>query len=221
MTDEVEKIEPGMLIDWSVTGRRPQNMEVLKDSLQAPKVVTVNKFTELSARKFRREFYEAVNTGQEFVPIVVDSFGGYVYSLLSMVDVIKSSPVPVATISTGKSMSCGAVLSACGTKGWRWMSPMSTFMIHEISDEIYGKMVEIKASAKESKRINTIIFGLLDSAAGKTPGFFWDLLHEKDHADLYLSALQTKKFGLVDHVGTPHIKVAVKVASSLVGLKKR
>jgi ATP-dependent Clp protease protease subunit len=46
-----------------------------------PAIVKVNKFTEESAKKFHQEMAMAHNSGQKVIPIVIDSYGGQVYSL--------------------------------------------------------------------------------------------------------------------------------------------
>ena len=73
---------------------------------RSPITILVNKFTEDSAKDFKKDMFRAQNSGQKIIPIEIDSYGGEVYSLLKMIDVIKSSTVPVATICMGKAMSC-------------------------------------------------------------------------------------------------------------------
>ena len=53
-----------------------------------PIIVKVNKFTEDSAKKFHQEMAAAHNSGQPVIPIVIDSYGGQVYSLMSMISAI-------------------------------------------------------------------------------------------------------------------------------------
>ena len=76
-----------------------------------PIIVKVNKFTEDSSKKFHQEMAAAHNSGQKVIPIVIDSYGGQVYSLMSMISAIQAAELPVATIVEGKAMSCGAVLN--------------------------------------------------------------------------------------------------------------
>ena len=64
---------------------------------QNPVIVVVNKFDEQSADDFRNKFSMAQSTGQKVVPVVIDSYGGQVYSLMSMISTIRSSPLPIVT----------------------------------------------------------------------------------------------------------------------------
>ena len=58
-----------------------------------PIVVRVNKFNEDGAKKFTADMAQAHNSGQNIIPIVIDSYGGQVYSLMSMIaDISPSVP---------------------------------------------------------------------------------------------------------------------------------
>ena len=120
------------------------------DLRKSPVIITVNKFNEESTKKFRTDINMAANSGQKVIPIVIDSYGGEVYSLMSMVSMIKSCPLPVATIIQGKAMSCGIALASFGTEGMRYMDPDATEMIHEVSSSSWGKNEELKESADET-----------------------------------------------------------------------
>ena len=183
-----------------------------KDLLSEPPIIiTVNKFTEESALKFSLDFELAHKTGQRVIPIVIDSFGGGVYSLLSMVDTIMSSKLNVATIVMGKAMSCGSILLSCGKDGMRFASPNSTVMIHEASMMTGGKVEEIKVDTAEVERLNKLIFSLMSRNCGKEETYFSKIVHDKSHADWYLTAEEAKVHNLVNHIRLPEFKVKVNV----------
>ena len=105
-----------------------------------PIIIRVNKFDEKSATDFATKMALAHNSGQQVIPIVIDSYGGQVYSLMSMVAAIEASDLPVATIVEGKAMSCGAVLLTFGEQGMRFAAPNATVMIHDVSSGGHGKI---------------------------------------------------------------------------------
>ena len=70
-----------------------------------PQIIRVNKFDEKSAKEFQDQISLAHNTGQKIIPVVIDSYGGQVYSLMSMIAAIRASELPVATNVEGKAMS--------------------------------------------------------------------------------------------------------------------
>ena len=111
-----------------------------------PIVIRVRKFDESAAKEFSEKMAKAHNTGQPVVPVVIDSYGGQVYSLLAMVSEIQHSKLPVATIVQGKAMSCGAILFSFGQKGMRYMDPHATVMIHDVSGAGWGKVEEVNVA---------------------------------------------------------------------------
>jgi ATP-dependent Clp protease, protease subunit len=181
----------------------------LEDLIDLPFVVLVNKFDEASAKEFRDSFSKAINTGQKIIPIVIDSYGGQAYSLLSMVAAIKASPVPVATIVSGKAMSCGSILFTCGTEGYRFMDPFATVLIHDVGGHSVGKVEEIKADAKESERINQLVYRMMAKNCGKDEEYFLKLVHDHAHADWFLNAEECKSHNITNHIRIPSFKVKI------------
>ncbi len=182
-----------------------------EELIEPPVVIRLSKFNEEGVKEFSESFSKAHETGQPVIPIVVDSYGGQVYSLLSIISEIQSSKLPVATICESKAMSAGAILFSFGTEGHRYMAPNATLMIHEVSSFSFGKVEEIKADSHETDRLNTLIFRLMAKAVGKEENYFLDIVHHKGHADWYLTAKEAKKHNLANHIRVPEFKVDVKV----------
>jgi len=176
-----------------------------------PIIIRVNKFDEEAAKKFSQEVAQAHNTGQKVIPVVIDSYGGQVYSLMSMISAIKNSELPVATIVEGKAMSCGAILFSFGTAGYRFMDADATVMIHDVSSMDMGKVEELKAGAMEADRLNQIVYKMMAQNCGKKDDYFMKLVDKKKHADWFLDANEAKKHGLANHVRVPVLHVKVNV----------
>ena len=138
----------------------------------SPIIIRVNKFNEDSAKDFANQMALAHNTGQKVIPVVIDSYGGQVYSLMSMISSIKASELPVATIVEGKAMSCGVILFSCGEKGMRYITEDATLMIHDVSSGAWGKDSEIQASAAETKRLNNKVYEILSNNCDKSFSWF-------------------------------------------------
>ena len=155
---------------------------------------------------------KAQNTGQPVVPIIIDSYGGQVYSLMSMISDIQHSRIPVATIVQGKAMSCGAILFSFGAEGKRYMDPNSTIMIHDVSSMSRGKVEEVKADAGETERLNQIVYRMMAQNCGHHDEYFLDIVHEKGHADWYLDANECKKHKIANHLRVPELKIETKVS---------
>jgi len=176
-----------------------------------PVIIRVNKFDEDSAKDFAAKIALAHNTGQKVIPVVIDSYGGQVYSLMSMIASIKSSTIPIATIIEGKAMSCGAVLFTFGEEGLRYMDKDATLMIHDVSSWTAGKVEEIKASAQETERLNKKVYKMMARNCGHDDEFFIKEVHERGRADWYLTATDAKKYKIANHLRLPTLNVNVNV----------
>lgn len=173
----------------------------------APVIIRVNEFDKDAAKEFASQMSLAQSTGQPVIPVIIDSYGGQVYSLMSMIGNIKSSKVPVATIVEGKAMSCGAILFSFGAQGYRFMDPDATIMIHDVSSGAIGKIEDIKADSNEAERLNQKVYKMMASNCGKNPSYFLDIIHEKSHADWYLDADEAIFHGLANHIRVPEMKI--------------
>jgi len=176
-----------------------------------PVIIRVNKFDEKSAQEFTGKMAAAQSTGQKVVPVVIDSYGGQVYSLMSMISAIKSSEIPVATIVEGKAMSCGAVLLSYGEQGMRFADEDATIMIHDVSSGGRGKIEELKADVAEADRLDEKIFTMMARNCGKKDDYFKKKVFNKKHADWFMDAQEAKRHGLVNHIRVPKMTVKVDV----------
>jgi len=181
----------------------------------SPVIIRVNKFDEKSAKEFADKMASAHNTGQSVIPVIIDSYGGQVYSLMSMIATIKNSELPVATIVEGKAMSCGVILFSCGTEGYRYITEDATLMIHDVSSASWGKNSEIQASAEEVKRLNEKIYKILSANSNKSEKWFNKQLNEKGRADWFIESKEAIDLGLADKVGMPKLEINIKLDINL------
>jgi ATP-dependent Clp protease protease subunit len=180
-----------------------------------PVIIRVNKFDEESAKDFCSAMSLAQNTGQTVIPVIIDSYGGQVYSLMSMIAAIKASKIPVATVVEGKAMSCGALLFSFGAEGMRYMDADATLMIHDVSSGAWGKVEELKADVREAERLNKKVYEMMAKNCGKEPGYFLDIVHSKGHADWYLDADEARRHNLANHARLPTLTATVDVKYGL------
>jgi len=174
-------------------------------------IVTVNEFTEEAVQKFQESMNAAQNSGQKVIPIEIDSYGGDVYALLSMISIIKNSKTPVATVIQGKAMSCGAILASFGAKGKRYMDEDATIMIHDISGGSFGKIEDLKSATREAERLQYNVYKMMAKNCGKPEDYFIKIIHDKGRADWYLDADEAIMHNIVDHVGIPTLGIKIDV----------
>ena len=180
-----------------------------------PVIIRVNDFNEDAAKKFQAEIAAAHNTGQDVIPVVIDSYGGEVYSLMAMISAIKNSELKVATIVEGKAMSCGAILFSFGEEGLRFCDPDATIMIHDVSSMSWGKIEELKASTKEAERLNERVYTMMARNCGKKDDYFKKIVDKKKHADWFLDAEEAKEHGLANQLRVPKITIDISVEIEL------
>ena len=166
--------------------------------------IVINQFNEHSLRRFRQEINNLEQSSQPFIPIIIDSFGGDVYSLLGMVDLIENSTKQIATICDSKAMSAGATLLSCGSPGLRFASKRSTIMVHEVlSHGPSTKVSDVTIDTNHANHLNRQLFSILDKNSKKKSGYFYKLLGKNKNSNLYFSAEEAKKHGIIDHISVP------------------
>lgn len=176
--------------------------------------IIVNKFTEESAKDFQKKVYSRTMKDSEMpIVIYIDSYGGYLDSLNSMLETIEHVPNPIVTVCKGKAMSCGAALLAAGDH--RFCGRNSRVMIHPGSSGAQGFIESLQNDVDESKRLNKQIMTLIAKRCGFSLKRFKEemkerLINDDDEArDLYLPAEAAKVLGIVDFVGMPLIRPVV------------
>jgi ATP-dependent Clp protease protease subunit len=179
----------------------------LMDSLdEGSNYIWVNEFDDQSLQLFYASFTRLEgDPSVQIIPIFIASYGGDTTVLAAMRDLIKSCPKPVATIAMGKAMSCGTGLLAAGTKGYRFSSPGSSVMIHQVSSGTGGKASDIVSDAASVQLTNNIMFKNLASDIGCTATELHSEIQKRNNADWYLTPAECIKWGIIDHIGTPRV----------------
>ncbi len=140
----------------------------------------------------------------KIIPIIINSYGGQVYSLLAMLDILSNVSKPVCTVALGKAMSCGSLLLAAGTHGYRYVGENADIMIHEVSSAAWGKTTEVKEDIKNTARLNDMILTKLSKLCHKKDKkFFHREIKKRTNLDWYLTGKDCTKLGIADKVGVP------------------
>ena len=172
--------------------------------------ILVNKFTEESAKEFRETFLtESRKDKNKPMAVWIDTLGGSIDALATMVETIESVPNEVITICVGKAASAGAILLSFGKK--RYCGKHSRVMIHECLTGQSEKMNvhEVSVGAKEALRMNEYWLGRLAEnckVVGGYAGLKNILKEQEDDRTIYLDAAGALKFGIVDFIGVPKIE---------------
>ena len=190
------------------------NIPKLEGVYSEPITIRVNKFDEENLTNFTNDFEDAVNTGQPVIPIVIDSYGGSCYGVIGMINLIETSPVPIATILMSKAMSAGAILFCFGTDGYRYMHPEATLMIHDAGSGSHGKVEEMKVDVNQLDDLNQRIYKRASKHLGHDPSYLGKLIKEHHHVDWFLNSQEAKKHKIANHLKLPNFNIEIELKVS-------
>lgn len=179
---------------------------------QPLRTLWVHDFNDEAVARFASDLSLVRHAQQPVCPIVITSWGGHVYSLYAMVDLLANYDGIVATIALGQAMSCGAALMTCGTDGYRFAAPKATFLLHDISNEPgESKVEDLKTNAREVERLSKDLWTMMETNIKKPKGFLSKQNQSRHHADWYLTAQEALKIGLVNRIGIPLFEVVSRL----------
>lgn len=171
---------------------------------ELPGHIFVKDFEDIDLMLFTESMLQASNDPKvKNIHVWISSYGGSVDNVFAMIDLISYVKKPIYTIGYGKAMSAGCLLLASGNKGMRYATQKTNIMFHTVSAGTTGRTADVVKAADDIKRTNDQVLKELARATGKTLKDIKDLLKEELNTDIFLSAKQAKKFGIVDHIGLP------------------
>lgn len=130
------------------------------------------------------------------INIYVNTPGGSVTAGLAIYDTIQFVKCDVATYCVGQAASMGALLLAAGTKGKRYSLPHSRVMIHQPWGGAQGSASDINIHAKEILKLKDHLNQIFVKHTGQS----LDRIEKDTDRDYFMSALEAKEYGIVDHV---------------------
>jgi ATP-dependent Clp protease, protease subunit len=140
-------------------------------------------------------FLESENPSQD-ISFYINSPGGVVSAGLAIYDTMQYVRSPVSTVCIGMAASMGSLLLTAGAKGKRFALPNARIMVHQPSGGAQGQATDIEIQAREiltlRKRLNEIYV--------RHTGQPIEAIERKLERDSYMSAEESRDFGLVDVV---------------------
>jgi len=128
--------------------------------------------------------------------LYINSPGGIVSSGMAIYDTVQFLRAPVNTICMGMAASMGSFLLAAGRKGKRSALPHARIMMHQPSGGTQGTAADIEIQAKEILFLRRKLNELYAKHTGKTV----EQIEKDMDRDRFMSAEESKEYGLVDHV---------------------
>ena len=169
--------------------------------LRLSRTITLGEINSESANDIIQLVYDINDedigkTQVEPIKLIINSFGGEVYSGLALIDTIDNSSTPVYTICHGSAMSMALIVYSAGHQ--RYASKNATFMYHEAAYPIEGKVIHHKQELKEVERVDKICDNYLLSKTSFTQKQFNDV--KKIQGEWYFNIEIAQQHGLVNEI---------------------
>ncbi|HTV34057.1 MAG TPA: ATP-dependent Clp protease proteolytic subunit [Methylocella sp.] len=140
-------------------------------------------------------FLEAENPKKE-ISMYINSPGGVVTAGLAIYDTMQFIRPKVSTLCVGQAASMGSLLLCAGETNARYALPNARIMVHQPSGGFQGQASDIVRHAEDimkvKKRLNEIYV--------RHTGRDYDAIERTLDRDHFMSAEESKEFGIVDHV---------------------
>lgn len=130
------------------------------------------------------------------IKLFINSPGGSVTDGMAIVDAIKNCKNDVSTICTGIAASMGAFILSCGTKGKRFITPLSEVMIHQPFGGTQGQATDILITAEHIKKTKDKINKILSENTGKSI----NVIAKDCERDYFMDANKAIEYGICDSI---------------------
>ena len=140
-------------------------------------------------------FLESENPDKD-IHLYINSPGGSVTAGLSIYDTMQFIKPDVSTMCIGQAASMGAFLLTAGAEGKRYCLPNSRTMIHQPSGGAQGQATDIHIQSQEILKIKQRLNDLMAKHTVQSV----DKVTEDTERDNFISAEESKEYGLIDEV---------------------
>jgi ATP-dependent Clp protease protease subunit len=140
-------------------------------------------------------FLESENPDKE-ISLYINSPGGSVSAGLAIFDTMQFIKPDVSTLCMGMAASMGAFLLCAGAKGKRYALPNSRVMIHQPLGGARGQASDIEIQAREILKTREQLNKILADRTGQP----LERIAKDTERDYYMSADESKEYGLIDQV---------------------
>lgn len=130
--------------------------------------------------------------------IIINSPGGDVHAAFALIDVMKSSSIPIKTVGLGLIASCGFLIFIAGKKGKRILTPNTSILSHQYTWGSRGKEHELYARVKEFELSTERMIKHYKKCIGMSEAKIKEVLLPPQ--DVWLSAEEAIKLKICDKI---------------------
>jgi ATP-dependent Clp protease protease subunit len=142
-------------------------------------------------------FLESENPKKE-ISMYINSPGGVVTSGLSIYDTMQFIRPKVSTLCMGQAASMGSLLLTAGEPGMRFALPNARVMLHQPSGGFQGQASDIQRHAEDIMKVKRRLNDIYVNHTGRD----YDTIERTLDRDHFMSAEESKAFGIIDEVVT-------------------
>lgn len=130
--------------------------------------------------------------------LIICSEGGDISAAFALIDVMRSSNVPIKTVGLGTIASAGLMIFLAGTAGRRVLTPNTSILSHQFSWVSDGKAHELFATVKEFELTQRRMVKLYEECTGLSSDEIRSNLLPPH--DVWLSAEEALALGVCDDI---------------------
>ncbi|MES2884830.1 MAG: ATP-dependent Clp endopeptidase proteolytic subunit ClpP [Pseudomonadota bacterium] len=153
-------------------------------------------------------FLESENPDKD-ISLYINSPGGVITSGMAIFDTMRFIKPDVSTLCIGQACSMGSFLLAAGAKGKRFALPHSRVMIHQPSGGTQGQATDIEIQAREILKMREQLNKLYAEFTSQP----LERIERDMERDRFMSAAESKDYGLIDAVISTRAPVATPAAT--------
>ena len=188
-------------------------------------IVHVSVYSEIDndmAEYVEGEVSKALSAKQPFLPVIINSNGGCVYALMSILETLRNAKehMEIITVVPGFAASAAVALFCCGDR--RFIAPSARLMIHNANLTHYATMSvrELQIESNELKLLNSTMFATMGELTMGDPSYYESLVRKNGDVDMYLSCCDAIEHNLATEVGVPRFETTVHVKRTVVSPDK-
>lgn len=153
------------------------------------RILSINEADRQGTEKFKKYVIQPIQ-------LYIQSFGGSIYDMWALIDIIETSNTPIITYCTGYCMSAAASIFMAGHI--RCMYEHAYLMIHQMFVYNMGKYEDTKIDAEQHAKLHKRNTKFLKEKT-QLPKKIFDKIG-KSKEDVYLDAKDCLKYGICDKI---------------------
>ena len=134
----------------------------------------------------------------EYITLIINSPGGSVHSCFHLIDVMKTSKIPVHTVGQGLVASCGVLTLMAGERGHRSVTHNTSIMSHSWRWGANGTSHDLSAVQKEFDMTSERMLSHYKKCTGKSEAYINK--HLVGPTDTWMTPEEARTHKIIDNI---------------------